>query len=472
MDAADRLTGSTPARHGYRALATVLPLFLAFLLPRPAAAQEALPPDAATATLENGLTVLALPAGTTPMATVEVVVRGGASTQVEEAEEGLPHMLEHMLFRSYGGGGSRSFGSYAAELGAAYNGTTGNEAVTYYLTLPAENVEPAIELLADLVSNPRFRGEDLDSERDVVKDELQRNASEPGFLLETMVDMTMWGAGFRQHNPIGNLLTIQGATVDLLRTYYAEHYVPSRSALVVSGDIDPHATIRWAQESFDDWDDGGGSSGRPVAPLVPERDTVLVVEGNTSEVVLLARWQGPADAENRRAGAVADVLTTLVNQPGSGFQRKLVDTGLFRTAWLSYRRDTRGGVFSLRATTTPERLAEASRALRQEVLILSRGWAIADEEVEAALLRSEVDRLRRDQSAVATAHWAARAWARGEFGDTDDVESGPVTADDVRSFVSEWIEGRPRVMGFLTPPGLIDERLEDLVAAVQPWRQR
>src|SRR5690242_19333167 len=101
--------------------AIVLPLLLAAAS---ASAQRAtLERQVTSKTLPNGLTVVVAENHAIPLATVEVVVRGGAITQQRD-EQGVPHLFEHMLFRSYRAGGVQNFGEAASRIDAGYNGTT------------------------------------------------------------------------------------------------------------------------------------------------------------------------------------------------------------------------------------------------------------------------------------------------------------------------------------------------------------
>src|SRR5213592_3367397 len=127
--------------------------------------------------LDNGLDVIVVENHAVPLATVLVAVRNGAFTQ-EPAERGLAHLYEHVLFRSYNGD-PNAFGRAAGRLNAASNGFTSSEVVSYFLMVPSQNVDGAIDLMAGLFQDARFSNQDLKEERPVVLNELQRHASDP-----------------------------------------------------------------------------------------------------------------------------------------------------------------------------------------------------------------------------------------------------------------------------------------------------
>jgi zinc protease len=90
--------------------------------------------------LPNGLEVIVVESHGVPIATVEIDVRNGAFTQSPEYA-GLAHMYEHMFFKaSKAYPQPDQFTARAAELGAVFNGSTQEERVNYYMTVPADSL--------------------------------------------------------------------------------------------------------------------------------------------------------------------------------------------------------------------------------------------------------------------------------------------------------------------------------------------
>src|SRR5688500_18945592 len=106
--------------------------------------------------LSNGLEVIVVENHGVPLATVEGNVKNGAFTQSPEFE-GLAHMYEHMIFQANSKYRERSqFQDRMSELGAVFNGTTQDERVNYYMTVPADKMGDAIALLASALRQPLF----------------------------------------------------------------------------------------------------------------------------------------------------------------------------------------------------------------------------------------------------------------------------------------------------------------------------
>ncbi len=98
--------------------------------------------------LPNGLEVIVVENHGVPIATIEIDVKNGAFTQTPEFA-GLAHLYEHMFFKaSRDYADPDAFIDRASELGAVFNGTTVEERVNYYLTLPADSLRGGMTFVA------------------------------------------------------------------------------------------------------------------------------------------------------------------------------------------------------------------------------------------------------------------------------------------------------------------------------------
>ena len=401
--------------------------------------------------LENGLEIIVLPNASTPVVTLEMVFRAGAFTQIEALDEGLPHVLEHLLFRTYRGG--RGFSSDASSAGATYNGTTASERVTYYVTLPAGNAERGIDLLSELVRDPDFDRRALDDERLVVQGELQRLASDPYTILGMVSDMVLWGPTFRRKNAIGNMVTIQSAETERLRDHYRRYYVPNNAALIASGDVRAEDVFRWAADRFRRWERGADPFAEFDVPTVQPlpADTAFVVDMPSSDVTFVVKWLGPSVSADPVGTLAADVFSTIFNQSISGAQRRLVDTGIFQSVSLGYQTLEHVGPIVLTARTTPDRIARAIVELGLELALLADPTYVGDDDLTAAKRSLLVGSAIGRESVTSAAHTLAAFWAVGGLDYYAGYEEGlqAVTAADVRRYMDRYLLGRPRVIALL-----------------------
>lgn len=421
--------------------------------------------------LENGLHVIVARNSHYPIAFIEVVVRSGAFTQLERAEEGLPHLLEHMLFKRKGGDW---WSDRVWDLQAVYNGMTGAEIVAYFLTLPAERLDDGIKVIGELVRSPDFSKDALEDEREVVQGELQRFVSDPQAVADMAIDMALWGSAFRQKNAIGNMLTIGGATTDQLEEHVKRYYVPNNAALIVTGDVQAADVFESAEKHLKRWRRGEDPFEALTIPPVPPlaRDTAFVVQADAANVTFMIRWHGPSVSEDPNATYAADLLSELVNQSTSGTQRRLVDTGLFTDVSMRYITLNHVGPIELTARTTPEVLGRACAALQRELVLLGREDYFTEVDFEAAQKRVRVEAALDWQSTGALAHSIATTWSVGgldyflEYFDRLSEQ----TVDDVRSYLTKYITARPKAIGLLTSSRVRRAQGSTIRTCLANWR--
>lgn len=447
-----------PAAAAFIAIAGLALLTLFPLTVRTAEAQRAILDRVMRDTvLENGLHVIVLKNSIVPLATMQVVVRNGAFTQLAEGDEGIPHLLEHMLFKAFETSISgASFGSRAADIGATYNGTTSDETVTYYLTLPSRNMAGGMKLLGDLMRSPSFTNAALDTEKLVVRGELERAVANPLFVLNFAVDQRVWGDGFRRKNTIGNVLSIQGASSRQLRDIYRKYYVPNNAALVVTGDVNEEEVFAMAARHFRGWsrgDDPFAGEALPPMPPMPRYDFVAVTEAS-SDITVMVRWHGPSVREDAEATFAADVFSSLVNQPTSSMQRRLVDSGLFRSVWLNYQTLNHVGPITLTATTDTESYQRAVFALQDEMRRFSSPDYFSDEELAIAKKRQMVASALEFESPSGLASTIGWWWSVAGLDYYRDYADrlAEQSREDLQRYIARYVTGRPKVIGLLVDP--------------------
>ena len=201
--------------------------------------------------LANGLEVIVVENHGVPLATIEIDVKNGSFTQSPEYE-GLAHMYEHMFFRANSEYPEpNQFWDRASDLGAVFNGTTREEVVNYYMTVPADKLGDGIHLLATALRGPLFRRDELERERQVVIGEYDRNESSPFFALTRQMDAKLYPGNFSRKNVIGDRAVILSTTPEKMRTIQQRYYVPNNSVLIVAGDVNPARVFEVAEREPD-----------------------------------------------------------------------------------------------------------------------------------------------------------------------------------------------------------------------------
>lgn len=403
--------------------------------------------------LANGMEVIVVENHGVPIATLEINVRNGAFTQPPEYA-GLAHMYEHMFFKANKAlPNAESFTDRAGELGAVFNGTTQEERVNYYLTLPADSVSGGLTFLANALIAPSFLEAELKAEKEVVLGEYDRNEAQPGFHFQQKATELLYPGQFSRKNTIGDRTVLQNVTVEQMRTIQRKYYVPNNSALIVTGDVNPDSIFALAERVFGAWPRGEDPFKADPIPPIPTLtgNKAQISEEPINAVAVLVQWQGPSVGKDAAATFAADVFSDVLNAPGSTFQKNLVDSGLWQGVGVNYYTLNQVGPISISGQTTPDKYRAAMAALEREIARFTDPTYITSAELEATKAQRAVSSAFGIEKASEIAHTIGFWWSVSNLdyfmGYTDKMAQQRIA--DLMRYTSTYIAGKPRVTNVL-----------------------
>ncbi len=246
-------------------------------------------------TLPNGLRVVLAPDASAPVAAVVVLYDVGARNE-PEGRTGFAHLFEHMMFQGSECVPKGEFFARVEEAGGVLNGGTSSDMTVYYESVPGHQVELALWLEADRMRALHVNQENLDNQRDVVKEEKRlRYDNQPynwalmGLLYEQAFDNFANG-----HSVIGSMEDLDAASLEYVQWFWRTYYAPNNAILAVAGDIDTAQCRRWIETYF------GGIAAQPLPPSPdfrePGRSTprhVDYLDPLASEPAVAMAWQAP-----------------------------------------------------------------------------------------------------------------------------------------------------------------------------------
>lgn len=423
----------------------------------PAAAQRAdLEKVIRRIVLPNGLEVVAVENQGVPLVTLELVVRNGAFTQTPEFA-GLAHLYEHMFFKA-----NDRFPrpdetiNRASEMGAVFNASTREELVNYHLTIASDSVAAGMEFLAAAALTPRFLPEELAREREVVIGEYDQQESSPFFRFDQEMGQRLWTTQFSRKNTIGDRDVIRATTPVKMRAIRDLYYIPNNSLLIVAGDVDPAAVFRMAERIFGGWKRGPDPFVAAPIPSIPPltRSVGYVHVEEVNAVTVQIQWHGPSVRKDEEATFVADVFSDLLNAPGSRFQKRLVDSGLWEGVIVNYYTLNNVGPITISGQTSPDRLRAALKALDTELREVLKAGYFGVEEMDAAKAQRAVSSAFEREKASAFSHTIGFWWSVSglEYYLKYVDEMARRSPAQLQEYARKYIIDRPRIVGVLLSP--------------------
>jgi predicted Zn-dependent peptidase len=214
--------------------------------------------------LPNGLRVLVAPMPHTRSVTVALYFGTGSRYEAPH-EQGIAHLVEHMLFKGSARYPSAQKISETIEgVGGILNAATDKELTVYYAKVASRHADLAFDLLADMVQSPILEPAEIEKEKRVVLEELGLAQDAPGEWVHQMLSELLWPDQPLGWEIAGTPETVNAQTRTSLVDYVRRGYGPENTVLMVSGDADPARIVAAAGERF-------GGAGRAIPAWLPAR---------------------------------------------------------------------------------------------------------------------------------------------------------------------------------------------------------
>jgi zinc protease len=134
----------------------------------------------------------------------------------------------------------------------------------------------AMELLADVVRNPKFDPEEIDRQKQQAISSLQVSATDPDFVASTLFDRLVYGFHPYGLPGSGTPETLAGITRDDLLGFHRRYFVPNNMILAVVGDTTNDEAFAMAEKIFGSWPRAELTMPKPIEPPPPTRRVVVI----------------------------------------------------------------------------------------------------------------------------------------------------------------------------------------------------
>jgi zinc protease len=423
-------------------------------------AQPRLPEHYYWEKLPNGLEVVVIENNKVPLATVEIAVKNGAFTE-DSNYNGLSHLFEHMFFKANKDYPvEEKLRKRFQELGAIYNGSTGDERVNYYFTFDKDSLNAGLRLMNAAIRFPIYRVEDMQKERPVVDGEFQRNESNPSFLLDVACEKKLWGNLFTRKNGIGIHEVINTATPEKMMVIKNKYYYPNNSILVISGDVKHESVFTQAENIFGSWESSGYDPilKYPIPEFLPLVSTeYFVMESSLAQTPIeMFFWQGPDTRNDSASTIAADVFLTILRLNSSKWQQALMDKGLTSSLDASYQTEKYVGPVNIELNPNPARLKECNDELLNQIKQWGNDDYYTDEQLKNAKEVIHRNAIRRREKPSSQASRLTLAWCSTGLDYMTDYEKNidKINRDDIKRFINKYIAGKPYIAGMIISPDM------------------
>src|SRR5579883_790423 len=221
----------------------------ALLLAATVFGQSANTTNVTRATLDNGLRVVIVRDPLAPVATLQENYLAGGN-ESPAGFPGMAHAQEHMAFRGCAGLTADQIAAIYAQLGGYQNAETRQGVTQYFVTLPSRDLDLALRIDAACMAEIQDSEDQWKQERGAIEQEVSRDLSNPIYAFITRLNHDLFRGTPYENDPLGTTESFDKTTGAMLKQYYEKWYAPNNAILVISGDVDPEATLAKIREYY------------------------------------------------------------------------------------------------------------------------------------------------------------------------------------------------------------------------------
>lgn len=315
--------------------------------------------------LDNGQTVVIQEVKNNPIVTIDTWIKTG-SVDEDESNSGAAHFLEHLFFKGTKNHAPGEFDKILETKGAITNAATSKDFTHYYITIPSKDFNLAMELHADMLLNPMIPRNEMEKERKVVLEEINKDSNSPQKKLYESIDSMLYTTHPYKRRVIGRSDVIETITREKILDFYNMHYSPSNMVTLVIGDVDTNYALNKVKEVF------GGNNKKTKKNIYPreqqlsqQKKNIEYIDTQSGYMLIGFRGTSMTDKDSYAMDVLSAILgegrSSILNQVLKEKKRLAFSVGAGN---MTYRDD---GIFYISANFEPDKCKFVQDVIFEEI---------------------------------------------------------------------------------------------------------
>ena len=294
------------------------------------------------------------------------------SRDEDAARAGASHFLEHLLFKGTQSYSAQDIAEIFDGIGGELNAATTREYTVVYARVMDEHIETALDVMTDMVFAPTFA--DIDSERDVVLEEIAMYEDAPQETVHDLITQATFGDHPLGRPVIGSAEVISGITRRMIAAHHRARYIGPNLVVAAAGSIDHDRLAELCQRMAAKKSTPPARRPRARPPLVapPPRSTLFQQKDTEQYHVCIG---APAIARSDRRRFTASILDSILGGSASSrlFQEIREKRGLAYAVYTFAALYADTGEIGVYVGTREENLATCLEIVAAEIAALAGG---------------------------------------------------------------------------------------------------
>jgi predicted Zn-dependent peptidase len=299
---------------------------------------------------------------------------------------GASHFLEHLLFKGTKTRTARQIAESFDGVGGDLNAFTAKEYTCYYCRVSDQDLPMAVEFMSDMLQNSVIAKQDLEAERMVILEEINRQEDAPDDLIHDLFAETLWKGHPLGRPVLGTKETITSVSRDQIKRFYDRLYQPRHFVIAAAGNLEHEALCGLLEQHMVT----GPKRSESLAPEVrtggdvPRPSPGTLVRHRSTEQAHITIGTGAFSRRDPERFAFGVVNSALGGGMSSRlFQEVREKRGLVYSIYSYHSMFAETGLFTVYAGTTPSRAQQVLGIIRHQMEDIATN-GLADEELGRA----------------------------------------------------------------------------------------
>lgn len=274
--------------------------------------------------LDNGLRIVIQKTPNARTCSMGIWIASGSCYETPETA-GASHFIEHMLFRGTQRRSALDIAVEMDEIGGILNAYTAKEMTCFYAHTLTEHMPKALDIICDMIMNPRLSPDDIELEKGVIKEEIAMYEDSPEDLCADTYYENVWADSMLGSNILGTEETVDSVTRESLIAHLEKFYVPERMVISLSGNFDEEKAVEICKSYFSEMK----NTGFGIAPVPVEYNkSITVIKKDFMQNQLILGFPGIKLTDKRRH--TLSLISSILGSASSSrlFQRIREELGL------------------------------------------------------------------------------------------------------------------------------------------------
>ena len=309
---------------------------------------------------------------------------GVGSRDETPALGGAAHFLEHLLFKGTRKRDALEISASLEAVGGDMNAFTNKEYTAFYARVLDVDLALAIDVLGDMLTDSLVSTADVDSERDVVLEEIAMHEDEPSDAVHELFTSNLFAGSTLGRPIIGTRDTIKNMSRAQVHGFWRRRYRPEVTVISVAGNIEHNDVVRLVKKAFNNagWIDGVGVPAAPRndVPVLPATPAVHVLRRDTEQAHVVLGVPGIGRDDDRRYAF--GVLNAALGGGMSSrlFQEVREKRGLAYNVYSFIGTYSGAGTLGVSVGTLPTRVPQVIEVVREQLALIA-AQGVTDEEL-------------------------------------------------------------------------------------------